>query len=180
MSSVQSDRKERALQSASSGQPADAEVRERRDERRQDVQAAVAACEVPVLAGAEVVHEGLVVVVGQHADVRDAGVDDVGKHEIDQPVPAGERDGRHGPLGGQLRHLPLVQPGKQDRDRTHAFSPPFKAFSSSFAPKRQPSGMEVPSGTFSPPPTKVSSDAVSRGAPTRQPAPNVVRPSTTE
>ena len=56
-------------------------------------------------------------VLGEHADPQVAGVDQVGQHEVDQPVVAAERDGGLGPVGGQ-RHQPLALAAGQDDART--------------------------------------------------------------
>ena len=45
---------------------------------RQDIEAALLAVQVPGLAVAEMVHQGLIVGTGDDADLGDAGVDQVG------------------------------------------------------------------------------------------------------
>ncbi len=52
-------------------------------------------------------------VLGEHADPPVSGVDQVGQHEVDQPVVAAERHGRLGPVGGQ-RPQPLALAAGQD------------------------------------------------------------------
>ena len=52
-------------------------------------------------------------VLGQHADPQIPGVDEIGQHEIDEPVGAAERNRRLGPVGGQ-RVQPLALPAGED------------------------------------------------------------------
>ena len=74
-----------------------------RAEGGQEPQAAVDAAQIPVLAGAQVVQQALVVAVENDAHVEHAGVDQVAEHEVDDPVaPAEGHRGR----GAVLRQLP--------------------------------------------------------------------------
>ena len=69
----------------------------------QQAQAAVHAAQVPVLAGAQVVQQALVVALDGHAHVGHAGVDHAAEDEVDETVASREGDG-----GGHagLRQLP--------------------------------------------------------------------------
>ena len=69
--------------------------------RRQNVDAAAQAVEVPRLAGTDVSVEHMRLVLGQHADSINAGVDAVGKREVDNTVLTAERYGRLSDLFGQ-------------------------------------------------------------------------------
>ena len=92
----------------------------------QDAQAAVLAAQVPVLAGAQVVQEGLIVLVDDDAHVGDAGIDIVGEHKVDEAVaPAeGERTGVAGT--GELTQVGISAIGKEKSvEVVHACSPPF-------------------------------------------------------
>ena len=51
--------------------------------------------------------QAVALVLREHADPRNAGVDQVGQCEVDQPVQAAERHRRFGPVGGQ-RCQPLA------------------------------------------------------------------------
>ena len=95
-------------------------------EGRQDEQALSLAGEIPRLAGAEVVHQGLIVVLGDNADLVDAGVDHIGKRKIDQAVAAAEGHRAHGALFRQLADFLVVLVGEQNSQhiiRTHYFVP---------------------------------------------------------
>ena len=61
----------------------------------------------------DVAVEAVRLVLRQHDDLEVAGVDDVGQREVDQPVDAGERHRRLGPVGGQ-RHQPLALTAGED------------------------------------------------------------------
>ena len=53
--------------------------------------------------GGDVPVEAVALVLGEHADLHDAGVDQVGQREVHQPVQAAERDGGFRPVFGQGR-----------------------------------------------------------------------------
>ena len=57
--------------------------------------------------GGDVPVERVRLVLGEHADPVQPGVDQVGQHEVDQPVVAAERHRRLGPVGGE-RPQPLA------------------------------------------------------------------------
>ena len=64
-------------------------------EGRQELKAAVLPVQVVLLGVVQVIHQGVVVLGGQHAHVGDAGVDHIGQHEIHQAVTPAEGDGGH-------------------------------------------------------------------------------------
>ena len=69
--------------------------------------------------------EAVALVLGQHDDAHEAGVGQVGQHEVDEAVVAAERHGRLGPVDGQ-RHQPLAFAARQDHrqhPRTHTECP---------------------------------------------------------
>ena len=92
----------------------------------QDAQAAVLAAQVPVLAGTQMVQQGLIALMDHHAHVGDAGVDAVGQHEVNQAVAAAEGQ-RAGVAGtGQLAQVGVGAVREQDAvEIVHACSPPF-------------------------------------------------------
>ena len=89
-------------------------LRRFRGEGGQQVEAGGLAGQIPRLAAADMVHQGLIVVVGDDANLADAGADHVGQREVDQAVTAAEGDGRHGADAGQLRDAAVVRVGKDD------------------------------------------------------------------
>ena len=95
----------------------------------QDPQAAVLAGQIPVLAGAHMVQQGLIALVDDHAHVGDAGVDIVGQHKVDQAVTAAERQ-RAGVAGaGQLTQIGVRAAREHDPMQIiHTCSPPFTFF----------------------------------------------------
>ena len=93
----------------------------------QDGQPANLSGQVPLAAGAHVVHQGVVVGFGDHPHIPDAGVYHVGKGEVHQPVPAAEGHRAHGPHHGQVPHLVIVHIGKNNPQHlalTHGRPPP--------------------------------------------------------
>ena len=62
--------------------------------------------------GGDVPVEAVALVLGEHADLRDAGVDQVGQREVHQPVQAAERDGGFRPVFGQGRE-PLARRARE-------------------------------------------------------------------
>ncbi len=64
-------------------------------------------------------------VLGENADPQVAGVDKIGKHEVDQPVGAAEGNRGLSPVGGQ-RVQPLALPTGQD-DAQHVWRFPHES-----------------------------------------------------
>ena len=58
----------------------------------EEIQPFVFPGKVPGFPGTDMIHQGLVVALRNHAHLGDAGVDHVGQWEIDQTVPAAEGD----------------------------------------------------------------------------------------
>ena len=56
--------------------------------RRQELEAALFQVQVPLLAGADMVHQGLVVVLRDDADMTDAGIGHIGQGKVDLTVAA--------------------------------------------------------------------------------------------
>lgn len=83
-------------------------------EGRQNEEAVPAAGEVPRLARAQMIHQGLVVALGDHAHLVDARIDHVGEGEVDQAVAPAEGNRSHGAVVGQLADALLMHVGKND------------------------------------------------------------------
>src|SRR5699024_9122241 len=95
-----------------------------------DVEAAALAGEVPFTAGAEVVHQRVIVAAHDDGDVVDAVVGHAGQHEVDQTVAAAERDGGHRALRHQFGNKIIVGVGENDAESVdvavyHCSSPSF-------------------------------------------------------
>ena len=80
----------------------------------------VAARKIPVLARAQVIHDGTRL-LGQHdADMADTGVDHARKHEINDAVTSHKRHGADGPALGQFLDAPVVVlQVDESHDRVH-------------------------------------------------------------
>ena len=79
----------------------------------------LARLEVPLLAVAEVIHQGLVIIFCDNADVADLGVCHVGQGKVDLAVAAAERDGGRGPLAGELAHVVVIDIGENNAHCFH-------------------------------------------------------------
>ena len=71
-------------------------------ERRQDAQAAGLAVEIPGLAAADVVEQGLIIALHDDADVADAGIDHGGEGQVDQAVAAAEGQRSRRAVGDEI------------------------------------------------------------------------------
>ena len=80
----------------------------------QQAQAAVHAAQVPVLAGAQVVQQALVVALDGHAHVGHAGVDHAAEDKVDDAVAPRKGDGGGDPVQGQLPQVVVLLIGKDD------------------------------------------------------------------
>ena len=99
-------------------------------ELRQDVQANLAV-QVPLAAGAKVVHQGLVVLLGDDADSLDAGVGHGGELEVDHAITAGDRQRRNGAHAGQFTEMNVVFTGVDKAHYVfHVGVPPYCASAS--------------------------------------------------
>jgi hypothetical protein len=68
--------------------------------------------------GGDVAVQAVALVLGEHADLEDAAVGQVGQGEVDQPVETPERDRRLGPVGGQRAQASAGAAGEDDpKDR---------------------------------------------------------------
>ena len=81
---------------------------------RQQHQPAPFAGQVPWPSGTHMVHQGLVVHLGDDANIRDVRVDHAGEHKIDQAVAAAIGDATRGPVGGQAPQDLIVHIGEDD------------------------------------------------------------------
>jgi hypothetical protein len=97
------------------GLPARAEPLLRRDRRHVVAQQAV---QPP--GGGDVPVQAVALVLGEHADLPDARVDQVGQREVDQPVEPAERHRRLGPVIGQRRQPPPRRPREHQAENALA------------------------------------------------------------
>ena len=82
--------------------------------RRHDVQTAVAAGHIPLTAGAQVIHQGVIVFAHHDGNIGDAAVCHAGQHKVHHAVTACKRDRSHGTLGDQLRNGIIIAVGEND------------------------------------------------------------------
>ena len=87
--------------------------------RRQETHA-VAKRKIPLLTAAEVVHQRLIVVFCNNADVTDAGVCHIRQNKVNLAVAAAERDGSGSPFFGQLTHIVVVNIRENDAHGIHS------------------------------------------------------------
>ena len=85
--------------------------------RRQKLHRTLAQLQIPFLPGADVVHQGLVVVLRDNAQMRDAGIGHIGQGEVDLAVAPAVGQRRHRPLVRQLSEGAVVDIGKNDTHR---------------------------------------------------------------
>ena len=64
--------------------------------------------------GGDVPVQAVALVLGEHADLADAAVGQVGQREVDQPVETAERDGRFRPVRGQRAEAGSGAAGEHD------------------------------------------------------------------
>ena len=83
--------------------------------------------QIPVLAAAQMIQQRLALLLHDHADVYNAGVDHVGEHEIDHAVAAAKGDRGDGAVAGQLTQMGIITIGEQNAVQLsgHSSSPPF-------------------------------------------------------
>ncbi len=82
-----------------------------REEGRQDEQSVVFEVQIPFLSGAEVIHQGMIIFLGNHPDVADAGMHHAGHQEVDHPEAAGDRQRRDGARERKFPQAGVVFPG---------------------------------------------------------------------
>ena len=90
----------------------------------ENLQAAVFAVQIPLLGVAQVGHQGVIVLLGQHAHAGDAGVDHVGQSKVHQTVTAAEGDSRHVTVMGKRVQLIRIHLGENNSTHFHLCSPP--------------------------------------------------------
>ena len=90
-------------------------------------QTAVLPGEVPVLAGAHVVQQRLIIGVDDESHIGDAGIYHIGEHEIHDAVAPAIGDGAGVPVLGELPELRIGAVGKDDPVQLvgHFTAPPF-------------------------------------------------------
>ena len=91
----------------------------------QKFQTALLQLQAPLLTVADVVHQGLVVVAGDDADMTDTGAGQIGQRPVHLTVAAAEGQGGHGALDGQLAKTRVV--GKYNTGYVHCTFPPVTA-----------------------------------------------------
>ena len=91
----------------------------------QELDAARTACQIPVLARADVVHQRLVIVVRNDTNGCDVGVDHVGKRKIDQAVAATKGDACRGAATRHFGKALLLLVRKNQTCNSHCSLPPF-------------------------------------------------------
>ncbi|MNC18773.1 hypothetical protein D3C75_666900 [compost metagenome] len=87
--------------------------------RRQDEQTAPLAVQIPLLAGAQVIHQRAVFGMGKNRHIDDAGIHHAGHDKIDQTVARSEGNRGQGALVGQL--LQIVGLVHQVHNTKHIF-----------------------------------------------------------
>ena len=90
----------------------------------QDLKPAVFAVQVILLGIVQMLHQGLIVLGGQHAHVGNAGVDHVGQHEIHHAVASAEGDRGHIAVVSKGAELVGVQLGENNTSHVHSGHPP--------------------------------------------------------
>ena len=79
------------------------------DVRRQNLDTARTASQIPVLTVADMVKQRLIIVVGNHAHLGNIGIDHIGKREVDQTVSAAKGDRRHSAQSGHFGNAVIVR-----------------------------------------------------------------------
>ena len=82
--------------------------------RRDDVQTAFFAGQIPLASASQVIHERAVILAQDDRDIINAGIDHAGKQKVDHAVTAGKGDGSHQAMRYQLRHERVITVGKYD------------------------------------------------------------------
>ena len=91
----------------------------------QEFQTALLQLQIPFFTGADVVHQGLIVVAGDDADVANAAVGHVGQGEVDLTVTAAVGQGSHSTLVGQLTQRAVVNIRENNTHQVHSFILPY-------------------------------------------------------
>ena len=88
----------------------------------QELQTALTQLQAPLLAGTDVVHQGLIAVTGDDADVTDTGAGQVGQSKVDLAITCAKGQGCHGALLSQHAGGGIV--GENDTHYVHSGDPP--------------------------------------------------------
>ena len=84
--------------------------------RREQMQTALFACEIPFSAGADMVEQRAVIAFGDDTDLRDAGIDKIRERKVDQPVSAAERHRAHCTVLCEIENYFIMDTGE---DQSH-------------------------------------------------------------
>ena len=100
---------------------------------RENMQTAVFTGQVPFTAGAEMVHQGMIISADDDGNISDAAVYHAGQNEVHHAVTAGKRDGGHQTFSDQLRYQRIIAVRENDAQCIcvgiyHCSSPPFTLF----------------------------------------------------
>lgn len=79
-----------------------------RDIRRKNFHAAASACQIPVLAASDMVHERLVIIMGDDADIVYIGIYHIRKGKIHETVSASERNRCKSTVSRKLRNIAVM------------------------------------------------------------------------
>ena len=92
---------------------------------RKDKQTVVARVQIPFLAGAEMIHQRMIVPLRDHANIAHAGINQIRKRKIDNAITTGDGKGGDRAICSQLAELEIVLRGVNDAHYvTHALQPP--------------------------------------------------------
>ena len=148
---------------------------ERRDIRRKYLYTAASAGKIPVLAGAEMIHKRLIVIMGYNPHMPYPAVYHIGKGEIYKAVAAAERHRSHCAHAGKIRYVFIVYVGEDYSYYRHLALPPSELRDlTKSADASAPSGTRMPAGISIPLPTSVSLPPSSIRRPITAPAPTDV------
>ena len=95
---------------------------------REEFEAALLEVKIPLLSGADVVHHGLIIMLGDDADMTDPGIGHIGQGKVDLTVASAVGQRRHGALIGQLAEGAVIDIRKDDTHCSHGLIPPFPCF----------------------------------------------------
>ena len=116
-----------------------------REERRQNKQAVVLAVQVPFLAAAEMIHEGMIIPLRNHADVARAGIDQAGHLKVDHAIASHDGQRRHGAGERQFAQKLIVFAGiDKTHQILHSNTPPVTPCFRIVRPERRPYRPEAP------------------------------------
>ena len=76
--------------------------------RREHHHAAALARQIPIFTASQMIHQGLILVTHQDADLRAAGVYKVRQHKVDDTIASAERNGGYRTMLGKLPHIAVI------------------------------------------------------------------------